>query len=92
VESLVDNGQPGRLTLVEKKVCDLQRCHWKITGIYMGLSGVVGKYGDRIPMNHQDCSAIGIRCRNSGSADRLPRGPRAEGRSGPQGEQLNLLH
>lgn len=41
VESLVGNGQPGRLTLVENKVSELQHWRWKATGIYTGASAVI---------------------------------------------------
>lgn len=41
MESLVGNGQPGRLTLVENEVSEIQRWRWKATGIYIGVSGAV---------------------------------------------------
>jgi hypothetical protein len=41
LHSIVGNGQPGRLTIVENKVSDLQ--HWRhtTTGIYIGVSTLV---------------------------------------------------
>jgi hypothetical protein len=41
VESMVGNTQPGRLTLLENKVSDIQRWRWTTTGIYMGVSGFI---------------------------------------------------
>lgn len=41
VESLVGNGQPGRLTVAEKKISDLQQWRWTTTGIYIGISSLV---------------------------------------------------
>lgn len=41
VESLVGNTQPGRLTVLENKVSELQHWRWKTTGIYIGISGLV---------------------------------------------------
>lgn len=41
VGSIVGNVQPGRLTIVENKVSELQHWRWKATGIYIGVSSVV---------------------------------------------------
>lgn len=41
MESLVGNGQPGRLTVVENKVSELQRWRWRIAGIATGLSAAL---------------------------------------------------
>lgn len=41
VEGVVGNAQPGRLTIVEKKVSDLQQWRWTTTGIYIGISSLV---------------------------------------------------
>jgi hypothetical protein len=40
-ESIVGNGQPGRLTIVENKVGDLQHVQWLVRGIYIGVSALV---------------------------------------------------
>jgi hypothetical protein len=43
--SLVGNGQPGRITVVEQRVDDLRRWRWRMVGIATGvatvLSGIV---------------------------------------------------
>lgn len=43
--SLVGNGQPGRITLLEQAVDDLRRWRWRIVGIATGvatlMSGIV---------------------------------------------------
>ena len=41
LSSIVGNGQPGRLTILETKIGALE--HWKhtTTGIYLGISGLV---------------------------------------------------
>lgn len=41
VESMIGNTQPGRLTLVENKVSELQHWRWTMAGIYIGISGLV---------------------------------------------------
>ena len=41
MEGLVGNHQPGRLTIVENKVSELQHWRWKAVGIYIGVSGAV---------------------------------------------------
>lgn len=38
VETIVGHTQPGRLTLVENKVAELQHWRWRIAGIATGLS------------------------------------------------------
>lgn len=40
-ENIVGNGQPGRLTIVENKVSELQHVHWLMRGIYIGVSALV---------------------------------------------------
>jgi chaperonin GroEL (HSP60 family) len=41
--TVLGNGQPGRLTVVEEKIGDLQRVHWKQAGIASTL-GFVGAF------------------------------------------------
>lgn len=41
VSNIVGDAQPGRMTLIENKVSDLQHWRWKATGIYIGVSGAV---------------------------------------------------
>jgi len=41
VESLVGDTQPGRFTVLENKVSDLQHWRFTATGIYIGVSGLV---------------------------------------------------
>jgi hypothetical protein len=42
---LIGNGQPGRITLIEEAVNDLQAWRWKMLGICTGASGVVSVVG-----------------------------------------------
>lgn len=39
--ALVGNGQPGRITLIERAVEKLQQWRWKLVGIATGVSGIV---------------------------------------------------
>jgi hypothetical protein len=39
--SLVGNGQPGRITLLERGVERLQQWRWKLVGVAGGVAGVV---------------------------------------------------
>jgi hypothetical protein len=39
--SLVGNGQPGRITLLERAVQKLQQWRWWVVGAAAGVSGVV---------------------------------------------------
>jgi hypothetical protein len=41
MESLVGNSQPGRLTIVENKVTELQHTHWLMRGVYLSVSALV---------------------------------------------------
>ena len=38
LHTVLGNGQPGRLSVLETKVSELQRWHWKIIGMCTGLS------------------------------------------------------
>lgn len=39
--SLVGNGQPGRITLLEDKVDDLRRWRWRMVGIATGVAALM---------------------------------------------------
>ena len=39
--SLVGNGQPGRITILEQRLDDLRRWHWRMVGIATGVATVV---------------------------------------------------
>lgn len=41
LESVVGGQQPGRLTILENKVSDIQHWRWHTTGIYIGVSSLV---------------------------------------------------
>lgn len=41
MRALIGNGNPGRITLLERAVTRLQEWRWKMLGIYMGASAVV---------------------------------------------------
>lgn len=41
VGTLVGNGQPGRVTILEKKVEDLFKIRWKFAGAIIAISAVV---------------------------------------------------
>lgn len=40
-EAILGNGQPGRLTLLEQSVVELQHWKWRIVGIGLGVSTVI---------------------------------------------------
>lgn len=42
MDSVLGDKQPGRLTLAENKISDLQHWRWRIVGIATGLSAVSG--------------------------------------------------
>jgi hypothetical protein len=39
--TLVDNGQPGRITLLERDLRELAQWRWKMLGITTGVSGII---------------------------------------------------
>jgi len=39
--SLVGNGQPGRITLIERTVDDLRRWRWRMVGIATGVATMI---------------------------------------------------
>lgn len=41
MDSLVGNHQPGRLSIIEKKISDLQQWKHYTTGLYIGISSLV---------------------------------------------------
>jgi hypothetical protein len=52
-EGLIDNGQPSRMTVVERKVSVLERITWIASGVLLTIQAFVGLLIEWRPWNHK---------------------------------------
>lgn len=52
-DALIDNGQPSRMTAVERKVSALERITWIASGVLLSVQAVVGLLIEWRPWTHK---------------------------------------